>query len=274
MDLRRMSYSLEKIKNPKWTLELTFTDTQCSWEIYLTLRKIFSLKDPSKIEQELPLFFTTSLFSRWEGRQVFLKRHYNIFKKRSLSFTNKGLNYIIPETYQAWRAAIRELRRKKEELKAHFTNVIYLLLMNPLNMKRAHRINLRNYLKEFPWLRSYRKILVKFYYQFRQPPEMRTSLRFLSQLLTEQTHPRLKAAVKTLIENEDKIFRYQQMFKVYPKIKTCKSVKVVNESNNKIINQLYQIQCGMRTVENLRMRISKRLKCPIIISPTLIEQLN
>lgn len=51
-------------------------------------------------------------------------------------------------------------------------------------------------------------------------------------------------------------------------------MKVVNESSNKLVNQLYQTQCGMRTLNNLKMRISNRLKCPIIVSPTLLIKVN
>jgi len=145
--------------------------------------------------------------------------------------------------------------------------------MNPINMKSHHRTKLRKYLKEFPWLRSYRHLLVKYYYQFRLSPEKRSPLTFLSRLITDTSHPWLRSAVQTLIDNEEYVFRFQHIPELFPKIKPSKFYKVVNESCNKLMNQLYQTQCGMRTIENIRMRISNRLKCPIIISPNLLEKI-
>ena len=146
--------------------------------------------------------------------------------------------------------------------------------MNPINMKPHHRTKLRKYLKEFPWLRSYRKLLVKFYYQFRLPPEKREPLSFLSRLITDTSHPWLRSAIQTLIENEENVFQFQHFPKKFPKVKFSKSIKVVNESVNKLVNQLHQTQCGMRTLENIRMRVSNRLNCPIIISPALLEKIK
>ena len=146
--------------------------------------------------------------------------------------------------------------------------------MNPINMKPYHRNKLRRYLKEFPWLRSYRKTLVQFYYQFRLSPDKRGSLSFLYRLINDGSHAWLKAAVQTLIENEKNVFRYQCIPEKFPKVKFSKSIKVVNESINKLVNQLHRTQCGMRTLENIRMRVSNRLNCPIIISPALLEKVK
>ena len=141
-------------------------------------------------------------------------------------------------------------------------------------MKSNHRIKLQKYLKEFPWLRSYRQLLVKFYYQFRVPPEKRRSLSFLSRLITDTSHPWLKSAVRTLIDNEESVVRFQHVPELFPKVKPTKSIKVVNESCNKLMNKLFQTQCDMRTIKNIRMRVSNRLNCPIIISPTLLEKIK
>ncbi len=159
-------------------------------------------------------------------------------------------------------------------MKLLFNKVRHLILMNPINIKPVHRSKLRNYLKEFPWQRPYRKLLVKFYYQFRLSPEKRSSLSFLSGLIRDTSHPWLKSAVQTLIENEENVFRFQQFPVHFPKVKFSKSIKVINESVNKLVNRLYQAQCGMRMLENIRMRVSNRLNCPIIISPALLEKIK
>ena len=146
--------------------------------------------------------------------------------------------------------------------------------MNPENMKQYHRKKLKKYLKIFPWLRFYRKIIVRFYYQFRLPLQQKSSLRFLRQLLSENNHSWLKSAITTLIGNQEQIFQFKQIYYSNPKIKSVRSIKVVNEPINKVIHQLFQTQHGMRTLENIRMRVSHRLNCPIFISPQAIEGFN
>ena len=156
----------------------------------------------------------------------------------------------------------------------HFNRAKYLLLMNPVNMSSWHHRQLRACLKEFPWLRPYRRTVVKFYYQFRLPPEKRASLRFLLGLLKPGMHPWLKSAILTLLNNEENVFRFQHFHELFPRRTFSPSIKVVNESSNKLMNILYQTQCGMRTLENIRMRISHRLGCPVIVSPALLENLQ
>jgi len=273
-ELGRYSIDLEKNEKSKSKLQFRFEDTKYAWYIYESLKEIISRKNPLQMERELLLFFSISHFTKWNGKKVFLQKYDNIFTKSKLKFSTKAMKYVIPKVYKAWRSTIRELRKEIELSKSRFNTIKYLILMNPVNMKPYHNKKLSKYLKEFPWLRPYRKILVKFYYQFRLPPEKRASLRFLSRLITEDSHPWLKSTVHTLIENEEQVFRFQHIHEFYPKVKASKSIKVVNESSNKLVNQLYQVQCGMRTIKNLRMRISHRLKCPIIVSPTLLAKVN
>ena len=146
--------------------------------------------------------------------------------------------------------------------------------MNPENMKPYHGQKLRKYLKIFPWLHSYRKIIVRFYYQFRLPVKQRSSFNFLTQLLFENSHPWLKSAISTLIENQEQVFKFKHIYASNPKIKNVKSIKVVNEPINKALNQSFQAQHEMRTLENIRMRVSHKLNCPIFVSPDTIEQFN
>jgi len=270
--LRKYTLSLEKNEQTANTAPFKFNDGELAKQICIKLRRCTSHDDPRQIERELNSFFLTPLFDNWKGKYVFMSKYNNIFIKKNLKYSMKGIKYIVPEIYNAFRAAIRELRKELEESKSHFNKVKYLVLMNPINMKPYHRKKLRKYLKEFPWLRSYRQLLVKYYYQFRLPPEKRSSLSFLSHLITDASHSWLRSAVHTLIENEENVFRYQRVPDVFPNVKFSKSIKVVNESCNKLMNQLYQTQCGMRTLENVRMRISNRLNCPVIISPTLLEK--
>jgi len=272
--LRKKSLMVEEGTIEKIEVNLKFSDTKHSLLIYNSLHKILSAPSPKNIESQLSKLFTHKDFRTWNGRKVFLKVYNKIFTERKFTFSKKALKYIIPMIYKSWRTAIRELRRELETTKALFNNAKYLLLMNPTNMEPFHRRKLRKCLKAFPWLRKYRRALVKFYYQFKVPPEKRRSLTFLSAILSNKSHRWLKSAVHTLIENEENIFRYQTFISPKTQKLPSKSIKVVNESANKILNKLYRTQCGMRTLENLQMRISQRLSCPVIISPSLEEKLN
>ncbi len=272
--LYRRTISLEKNEQMIDMTPFKFDDVELAWHIYSQLRKCLSNKELRQIERELQSFFSSSHFNKWKGEHVFMAKYNDIFSKKKLKYSVKGIKYIVPKIYKAFRAAIRDIRKELEETKSHFNKVKYLVLMNPINMKSNHSKKLRKYLKEFPWLRSYRQLLVKFYYQFRLTPEKRSPLTFLSRLITDTSHFRLKSAVQTLLDNEESVFRFQHFSELFPKIKPSKSIKVVNESCNKLVNRLYQTQCGMRTIKNIRMRISHRLKCPIIISPTLLEKIK
>jgi len=272
--LRRISIDIEKNEKCEPKLDLKFKDTVYAWKIYQDLRFYISKKNPRKIERNLSLFFLTSTFKNWKGNVTFLQKYEVIFVKRKFKFSDKALKYVVPKIYKAWRGAIRDLRMELETIKSQFNKIKYLILMNPENMKPYHRKKLKKYLKIFPWLRSYRKIIVRFYYQFRLPLKQRSSFRFLPKLLSENSHPWLKSAISTLIESQEQIFQFKQIYDSNPKIKSVKSIKVVNEPINKALHRLFQTQNGMRTLENIRMRVSYRLGCPIFISPDTIERFN
>lgn len=270
--LRKKSIEMEKGKIKQIPSKLRFPDTQHALNVYTSLHIILSQPSPKILESDLTTFFTSTQFTTWKGHRKFLSRYKKIFIK--YSFSKKALKYIIPKIYKAWRGAIRDLRIEIEGIKVLFNRAKYLILMNPDNMEPFHRRELRKCLKTFSWLRKYRKVLVKFYYQFKIPPEKRRPLKFLRSIISKRSHPWLKSAVNTLIENEEDIFRYQTFISPKTRILPSKAIKVVNESANKHLNRLYREQCGMRTLENLRMRISHRLSCPVIVSPGLREKLN
>lgn len=270
--LRRISIDLEKNEKCEFKPDLQFKDTAYAWKVYQGLRLCLTRKNPREIERKLSLFFLKSYFKDWIGNKTFLQKYEDIFIKKKFKFSEKALKYVIPKICQAWRGAIRELRMELENIKSQFNKIKYLILMNPENMKLYHRKRLKKYLKIFPWLRSYRKIIVRFYYQFRLPLKQRSNLRFLTQLLSENCHPWLKGAISTLIENQEQVFQFKKIYDSNSKIKNVKSIKVVNEPINKALHQLFQTQNGMRTLENIRMRVSHRLKCPIFISPTTMER--
>jgi len=267
--LRRLSLE-DKWDNNQ--LELQFTDSKIAWQIYLNLRSIFSLGSPVKIETSLKKFFCASSLTQWKGANLLKEKCEALFPKRGL--TKKSLDYFRIKVYRAWRAIIRDFREELEDSKSGFKDAKYLVLMNPLNMNSFKKQELRKTLTKFPWLRPIRRIMTKFYYQFRVSPAKRCSLQFLLKLVSENSHAWLKSAVDTLIKCEEQIFRFQVLYEKYPELKNSKGIKVVDESTMRKINKLYQTQFGMRTLENLEMRLSHYLECPFIVVPSVLEELK
>ena len=272
--LRKDSLHVEKEGTFLANAPFSFPDVEHSRQIQRALKKCISHPKPEHVKKVLLRLFSSPLFTTWKGHQAFLANYQAFLHAQKLKFSEKGMPYIRAFLYKQFRSAIRSLRKVVEETKAHFNQAKYLLLMNPVNMTAWHHAQLRACLKEFPWLRPYRRILVKFYYQFRLPPEKRSSLRFLLGLIEPDSHSWLHSAVSTLISNEENVFRFQQFHELFPKRTFSPSIKVVNESSNKLMNNLYQTQCGMRTLENIRMRVSHRLGCPVIVSPAMLEKLQ
>ena len=269
--LRKLTFLLERGGTMSQPFAFKFPEVRLARKVHEQLVRCLSGRDHAEVEKRLNSFLSSNLFLKWSGRKAFLTRHDAMFTKRKLKYSEKGLKYIVPRIHEAFRFAIREARVNLEHLKSDFNKAKYLIMKNPINMTSQDRNNLRKYLKVFPWLRNYRKILVKFYYQFRLPSSKRGTLSFLEGLINVDSHPWLKSAVKTLIANEENVFRFQVVSELFPHAKPSKSIKVVNESCNKQVNKLFRTQCGMRTIRNARMRISRLLGCPIIVSPSILN---
>ena len=270
--LGRLSLAFEAKKHSNSQKKLKFTDSNKAWQIYLRFRSIFSFKNPKKIEICLIQFLSKLSLNKWKGANLLKEKCQKFMPSRG--FTEKNLETFKSRIYRAWRAIIRSFRKELEELKSGFQEAKYLVLMNPINMNGFEKKALRKALVKFPWLRPIRSIMTKFYYQFRISPTKRCSLRFLLNIVLEGSHAWLKSAVDTLIRCEEQIFRFQVIYETYPELKNCKTIKVVDESTMRKINKLYQTQFGMRSLENLEMRLKHYLECPFLIVPSISEELK
>ena len=270
--LGRLSLEFETKKRNTKQKDLKYIDSKKAWQIYLRLRSIFSFKNPAKIETCLIKFMSELSLTHWKGANLLKEKCKSFIPVRGL--TEKGLKTFKSRFYRAWRAIIRSFRKELEELKSGFQDAKYLVLMNPINMDGFEKKALRKALVKFPWLRPIRRIMTKFYYQFRLSPSKRCSLNFLLGLVSENCHAWLKSAIDTLIRCEAQIFRFQVLIEKYPALKNVKAIKVVDESTMRRINKLYQTQFGMRTIETLEMRLRHYLECPFIIVPSVLEELK
>lgn len=270
--LGRLSLEVEGKKQVILLKELKFTDSKGAWYVYLNLRALFLSNNPAKLQTDLISYLSTLTDSPWKGASLLKEKCLSLFPMRGL--TIKGLKPFKLKVYRAWRAILRSYRKNLEELKSGFQDAKYLVLMNPINMDDHENRALRKALKKFPWLRAIRRIITKFYYQFRLSSLKRSSLNFLLALVTENCHSWLKSAVNTLIKCEEQIFRFQVLIEKNPALKRFKAIKVVDEATMRKINGLYQTQFGMRTVETLEMRLKHYLDCPFIIVPSVLEELK
>jgi len=267
--IRQFSLTLEEENATMKNIRFQYCEAKIAWDIYLKLREIFSANDLRKIEENLRHFLNGTEINQWKGGDVFKERCKQFFPKRGL--TQKGVMQFKRSVYRAWRGAIRGFRKEIEKQKSGFNDARFIVLKNPLTMKDYEKKKLRKSLKAFPWLRPIRQILVKYYYQFRIAPVKRASLKFLLKLITKESHPKLKSALNTLLKYEEQVFRFQILQQENPKLKDCKGIKVVNETSMRKVNRLFQTQMGMRTLDNLVMRTSHYLDCPIIVAPSVLE---
>ncbi|MBD3213253.1 MAG: hypothetical protein GF311_11655 [Candidatus Lokiarchaeota archaeon] len=270
--LGRFSLEIEAKDKILTLKEFKFTDSKQAWQVYLKLRSIFSINNPSKIQADFLAYLTNLSITHWKGADLLKEKCISLLPTRGL--TAKSLEFFKLRVYRAWRAILRSYRKNLEDLKSGFQDAKYLVLMNPINMDAREKRALRKALKKFPWLRSIRRIMTKFYYQFRLSPSKRSSLTFLMALVTESCHSWPKSAVNTLITCEEQIFRFQVLMEQNPALKDVKAIKVVDEATMRKINKLYQTQFGMRTVETLEMRLKTYLECPFIIAPSVLEELK
>lgn len=267
--IRHFSLNLEEDNVVVKNINFQFHEPKIAWEIYLKLRSIFSVHDLRKIEVDLRRFLNSTKMEQWKGGEDFKERCKRFFPKRGL--TQKGFIHFKRSVYRAWRGVIRRFRMDIEKQKSGFNDARFIVLKNPLTMKDYEIKKLRKSLKRFPWLRPIRQILVKYYYQFRVAPVKRVPLKFLLCLVSKESHPKLKSAINTLLKYEKQIFRFQVIQQENPKLKDCKGIKVVNETSMRKVNRLFQTQMGMRTLDNLVMRTSHYLDCPIIVAPSVLE---
>jgi len=131
---------------------------------------------------------------------------------------------------------------------------------------------LRKLLKEFPFLRKIRRGVVKFHYQFKAQKNSYRSLKFLKKLIQTESHSKLKSVINTLIKEEKGIFAYREIYKSNPHLKKGYSIRSNNEHWNRKVNQVARDQYGFRSRKNIINRVQGILKCPVIVSESLLSE--
>ena len=89
-----------------------------------------------------------------------------------------------------------------------------------------------------------------------------------------KTYSKLIAAINTIIDAEDRIFAFQEIYKNYLKLKVGKSIRSNREELNKGLNRLNQNQFGLRSTASTQIKLGSILNCEFIVSKDLIEKEN
>ena len=116
-------------------------------------------------------------------------------------------------------------------------------------------------------MRPYRETITRFYQLFERDRKGTPSLDFLNAILQEDSHKKLKAAVKTLQSKATQIFNYRKLHTIGIDWQAVKAVRVNAEHVNTRLNRVARNACGLRTFESARFRAEQFLGCPVFLSP-------
>nr|MDO8087048.1 hypothetical protein [Candidatus Sigynarchaeum springense] len=186
-------------------------------------------------------------------------------------FTMKGMKNFKSELKKKWRVVLRDIRGDREEKKHEFAKVKYLLLKKPVNLEQWETELLIPFLRDNTWARSYRDTLLQFYTMLDDPPSENPSLEFLDKLVCKESHKDLKSAVNTLKAKKEYVFNFVKAWKAHPKWKSIRAFKVSPEPTMKKINAISRTQYGFRLDESARYKLEQHLKCPVMVSQSVLK---
>ena len=241
-----------------------------AYSFFCLIFPIITCKSFKSFKRHWKSVISSSKLGKWEYCQTLINEVEDALP--ACGFTPKNYEKYSKMLGQRWRTLILAERKRFEKDKSNFSKVRYLLLKKPENMEPYEVKKLRTLLKEFPFLRDIREGVVKFHYQFKANENSYRSLRFLKKLIKPESHPKMKAVINTLIKEEEGIFAYREMYESYPHLKKGNSIRSNNEHWNRKVNQVARDQYGFRSVENIITRVQGILKCPVIVSESLLTE--
>ena len=187
-------------------------------------------------------------------------------------FTAKGLKRLKCDLKKKWRAILRGARQEREAAKKEFAEVKFLLLKQPEHLSALEVDRLTAYELQHPWAAVPRDALLRFYDLLEDPTGKDTSLDFLDALVKPDSHDWLRSAVATLKEKKDYVFNFARAWQVHPKWRDLRGFKVNPEHVMKKVNAVARAQNSFRSDESARFRLERILKCPVIISETILSE--
>ena len=267
--LMRATIAAEKDSKNRISLSSVPPYLRQAAQSYMEILQVFRSKCFQDFRRAWEALKASNAVQKWEhGRKVIEGVRDQL---PQCGFTKKNYRTFAKKLCTTWRKYLREDRREIEAEKKEFTQLRFLILMNPKNMEDYHSRKLRRLLKIFPFLRPIREGVRKFHYQFKATPKSYRSLSFLKKMVTPQSHDKLKSAINTLIAEQDGIFAYREMYQRYPSLRKMKSIRSNNEHLNVKVNKVARNQYGFRSFANTISRLEGILDCPLIVSPALLS---
>lgn len=187
-------------------------------------------------------------------------------------FTTKNISRFKDMLCTKWRKVLLEMREDREEQKKRFTRRMYMMLKKPGNMEQWEKDKLESFLIQNPSLTIYRETLLRYYDMLDDPRKNGTSLSFLNDIISEESHGDLKAAVKTLQSFETEIFNFVRAWDKIPHLNGVRAIKVNPEPQMRILNDAVRDQFSFRTDDAKVFRVSKLFSCPVGTSKTIIAE--
>ena len=187
-------------------------------------------------------------------------------------FTAKGLSRFKSEMKMKWRAELRRARQERETSKKDFAQAKFLLLKRPENSSQKEGERLTTFLQGNQWAGVPREVLLKYYDLLDEPSGKDTSLDFLDALVKPESHDWLRSAVATLKAKKEYVFNFVKAWEAHPKWKNIRGFKVNPEHVMKKVNAVARAQYSFRSDESARFRLERILKCPVIISETILSE--
>ncbi|MHA2000607.1 MAG: transposase [Promethearchaeota archaeon] len=266
--IRKNSIEAEKMGilpnyHPKLTVHL------CAWDVYNKIFQMGNNQTCSAFLFEWNKLKTDKNILKWSRTKNWIKSFKNSLPICGL--TAKNYQKFWKKLCQGWRGMIRKDRMILEDQKKDFSKAKYVILKNPNNMNKFNKKELRKYLKIFPNLREIREAVRKFHYQFKAPPHYQPSLNFLQKLVKKDSHQKLKAAIQTLVNQQEYIFAYRSILAQHPNLKKGKSIRSNREEIYHLVNNVVRTQFGFRSIPGARIRIEGILSCLVIISKKLLS---
>lgn len=241
-------------------------DVHSKWyAIYKEIQVLDKEDDPGEFTRGYEALLGT--ISSWKpGLELdFATRLAPYMSKRG--FTMKGLKYFKPKLKTTWRAELRMMRKEIMDERKELSKGRYLMVKKPKEFSQKEKKKLREYLSAHPFMRSYREVITRFYQLFERNRRGTPSLDFLGAILQEDSHKKLKAAVKTLQSKVNLIFNYRKLHEIGINWQDLKAARVNAEHVNTRLNKVARNACGLRTFESARFRAEQFLGCPVFLSP-------
>jgi hypothetical protein len=239
-----------------------------AWDVFRQVSVLLQCKSLKEFKQSWKSNLNNILKDTWTSSSEF----YNELCKLESNqiFTKKNYIKIPRKVFMIWRRIVRKKREELEENKGDFIKAKYCILMNPKNMGHENRRDLKKYLQSFPWMRPIRICLTEFYSQFKLDQKHPRSLIFLRKMIQPDSHKDLIAAIDTIIECEQEIYAYRQIWNKFPSLRNKVAIRSNHEEKNRKINKVALNQYGLRGTESARIRLKGILDCPIIVSKALL----